>query len=527
MQHLPTGYVRDAAGVVRFDPDQSIPDRIRLVFDKFREPGSALGALRYMVKSGLKLPRRQGSGLHPGSMLWKGPNSAALLSLLKNPAYAGAFAHGRRIVDATRRAPGRPATGRIRQPCDRWLTLVKDVYPAYITWEKHERVQATIREGQQKVAERLTRKQAIRFGMALLTGLVRCGRCGRAMQVSYKDSRFQYACNVFQSPHCQPNCQHIGGRTIDEAVVKEFLHVPRPAEIDAPESVNVKQMGHQREPERHPEQEVRRLEYAAKHAERRYDSIDPENRLTAPTLGPRWEAALVELEQAKTRPAELRSRGTPPVATPEPLRAPFGDVGRRLPEVWERLPADARNTMLRTLVAGVDLDRDAKGFVHMRIVRSGGLVTETSFPVAMSSFQATAREEQIVERIRRGVERGRNDTMTAETLNSEGLRPCRRSTFARDIVGELRRRHRILTGLGQIRRRERVPGYTIREMARKIGIDPSWIYRGISRRRILIEKDARYRWYVSPRTRASVEQMKQLKNHKVSQVLCPGEHNDG
>ena len=62
VQHLPTGLVRDAAGVVRLDPDQSVQDRIRLAFDKFRELGGAQKVLRYMAKSGLKLPRRQTSG---------------------------------------------------------------------------------------------------------------------------------------------------------------------------------------------------------------------------------------------------------------------------------------------------------------------------------------------------------------------------------------------------------------------------------------------------------------------------------
>ena len=133
----------------------------------------------------------------------------------------------------------------------------------------------------------------------------------------------------------------------------------------------------------------------------------------------------MELEQSKARLTELKGRGTPPVAIPEALRAAFADVGRRLPEMWERLPVDARKTMLRALVTGVNLDRDANGIVRMRIVWSGGLVTETSFPVAMSSFRSTEREAQIVERIRRAVEAGRDDAAIAESLNAEGFRPCR------------------------------------------------------------------------------------------------------
>src|SRR5512135_3577794 len=132
VQHLPTGLVRDADGVAHLDPDESVRDRIRLVFAKFRELGSAQKVLRYLVANGLKLPRRQTSGLYAGVVLWKEPNSHALVSLLKNPAYAGAFAYGRRVTDPARQVPGRPATGTVRQPRDRWQALVKDVYPAYI-----------------------------------------------------------------------------------------------------------------------------------------------------------------------------------------------------------------------------------------------------------------------------------------------------------------------------------------------------------------------------------------------------------
>jgi hypothetical protein len=527
VQHLPTGLVRDAAGVVRFDPDQSVRDRIRLIFDKFRELGSAQKVVRYMGRHELRLPRRQTSGLYAGTVLWKEPNSAATLSILKNPAYAGAFTYGRRIADPARQIPGRPATGRLRQPHDRWLALVKDVYPAYITWNEHECILSTIEENRQKMAERLTRKQAIRSGAALLTGLVRCGRCGHAMQVDYKDNRFQYVCRVFQSSQGKPNCQHIGGHPIDEAVVREFFLVLRPAEINALEAVNAKQAEHQRELERHLEQEVWRLEYAAKRAERQYDSVEPENRLIASTLESRWEASLVELEQAKARLAELKGRGTSPVAIPKALRTTFADVGRRLPEIWERLPVEARKSMLRALVKGVNLNRDPNGIVRMRIVWSGGLVTEKLFPVAMSSFRATEREEQIVARIRRAAAEGGNDAAAAESLNAEGFRPCRNARFTPSIVGKLRRRHRILTGLERLRRGERPPGYTVRELARLIEIDPSWIYRGISRGHIRIEKDVRYGCYLFPRTPSTLHQMRQLKGDKASQVSFLKEHCSG
>jgi hypothetical protein len=527
VQHLPTGLLRDAHGVPRLDPDQSVQDRIHLVFAKFRELGSGQKVLRYLATHGLKLPRRQTAGPSAGQVLWKEPNAAMLIALLKNPAYAGAFAYGQRTADPARQIPGRPATGRMRQPQERWLALVKDVYPAYITWEEHQRIRATIAENRQKMADRLTRKQAIRSGAALLTGLVRCGDCGHAMQVAYKGDRFQYICRNASSQYAKANCQYLTGAPIDEAVVQEFFRALQPAEIDALERVNAKQVEHRHELETHLEQEVRRLEYAARRAERQYDSVDPENRLIASTLEKRWEEALVELEQSRTRLAELKAQGPPPVAIPPELRAAFTDVGRRLPELWERLPVEARKTLLRTLVTGVNLSRDETGVVRIRIAWRGGLVSERSISLPLFSVRDTDRERSILARIRPLVDLGQDDTTIAEQLNREGFRPCRGPAFTAGIVLRLRRRHQIWKGTEGLRRGACPPGYTVAEMAQRIGVDPSWISRKISQGQILLEKDARYGCYLFPKSRSTIQQMKRLKSGKVLQVSFPKEHRDG
>ena len=166
-----------------------------------------------------------------------------LLSLLKNPAYAGAFAYGRRGFDPARQVTGRFAPKRFRKMRPDWLALVKDVYPAYITSEEYEQIQATIEENRQKMAERLSRKQAIRSGAALLTGLVRCGLCGHAMRVIYKDYGHQYQCKAWTSKYANPNCQYLAGKPIDEAVVHEFFRVLQLAEIDALQRVDAQTDG--------------------------------------------------------------------------------------------------------------------------------------------------------------------------------------------------------------------------------------------------------------------------------------------
>jgi DNA invertase Pin-like site-specific DNA recombinase len=455
VHHLPTGLLRDSDGQVHFDPDTCVQARIRLVFRTFLELHSAQKVLRYLVKHGLKLPRRQRSGLYAGELLWKDPSSSAVHTILKNPAYAGAFAYGRRCADPTRQLPGRPATGRRHQPRERWLALVQNVYPAYITWAEYEQIQEQIAENRQKMLERLTRKQALRQGAALLTGLVRCGICGHTMQVAYKVGRFQYICHAAQSRYGKPNCQYLSGGPIDAAVVEEFFAVLQPAEIDALQRVTAQQIDHRHELVRHLEVEVKRLEYAATRAERQYNCVDPENRLIAATLEKKWESALAECEQARARLVEAQGKAPQPVAIPSELQAAFADAGRRMPEVWPELSAEAKKRLLRTLVTGVNLLRAENGMVQVRIVWSGGMVSERQVRLPVSTRRRSAVERKIVARIEQLAEQGLRDEALAERLNQEGFFPCRGAAFTPYIVLKMRCRYGIRVGLGRLRRGDR------------------------------------------------------------------------
>ena len=528
IQLLPTGLVRDADGHVEFDPDESVQQRIRLVFTKFMELGSGSKLLTYLGRNHLKLPRRQTSGLYAGQVLWKEPSLSALHSILKNPAYAGAFAHGRRSAEPTRQIPGRPATGRLRRPQSEWQALVKDVYPAYITWEEHEKIQRKIADNRQKMDERFTRKSGVRQGAALLGGLVRCGKCGHTMIVMYKDARVQYTCNHRRQEYGTPSCQFLSGGRIDAAVVEEFFRALAPAQIDALEKVSRKQRGHHQEQINHLRQEVKRLEYAAARAERQYDSVDPENRLIAATLEKKWEQALTDLESARNQLAESEATTPQATAVPHELREAFADIGKRLPELWPRLSNEARKSLLRTLVDRVNLLRDEEGLCQIRIVWRGGLVTEVNVRVPVHSLRYSNTEKQVAQRIRELTEQGRSIPEVVDVLNAEDYRPCRGGQFTQQIVNKLKHRYHIVSNLEKVRRGERpTHTYTIKEVAEHIEIDPSWFYRKIRRGLIRIKKDPIYGCYLFPRTKKCVNQLQRLKNGRIPHISIPKVHHNG
>ncbi|HEX4129763.1 MAG TPA: recombinase family protein [Pirellulales bacterium] len=527
VHHLPTGLVRLDDGAVAFDPDTCIQERIRLVLKKFLEAGSAGKVLHYLVRNQLKLPRRQVSGLYVGETLWKDPSSSAIYSILKNPAYAGAFAYGRRRAEPTRQVPGRPATGRIRRPPSDWLALVKDVYPAYITWEEHEGIQRKLEENDQRMKERLACKRAVRQGAALLSGMVRCMKCGHTMQVTYKDRRFQYKCDGARNKYQKPSCQFLSGHRIDDAVVAEFFRVLEPAQIDALEKVSEKQSEHQWQRERHVEQEIVRLEYQAARAERQYNSVDPENRLIAATLEKKWESALVELEQARAQLVDVQGTRPSAPSIPAELREAFADVGRQMPTLWPGLTAEAKKSLLRTLVDRVNLLRDADGVAQIRIVWRGGSVTETRVQVPVHSLRYSDAERHVADRIRQLTNEGKNLDQIAASLNAAGLVPCRGGSFTVIIVLKFKKRFGIVSNLEKVRRGDVPFAYTPAELADILKIDRTWIYHRIADGAIRIKKDPVYGCYLFPRSKRCVVQLKRLRKGVVAHVSFPEGHSTG
>ena len=201
---LPTGLVRRGDGCVEQHPDQEIRDRILLIFDTLLEKKSLARLLRHFRDNDLSVPRRD----RYGDILWKRPTIANLGSTVKNPAYAGAFVYGRtRSIRAEN-------TGKNQQrhlPPNQWRIVVRDRYPAYISWETYERVRLMLRDNHAEYDRNKTRGTP-RDGQALLHGIVYCGECGHKLCVQYKGGT-QYLCNHLRQQHGEPVCQPLAGTT--------------------------------------------------------------------------------------------------------------------------------------------------------------------------------------------------------------------------------------------------------------------------------------------------------------------------
>lgn len=173
---LPVGLSRDLSGVVVKDPDIEVQSRLELVFDTFLRQRAVSKVMRTLNARGLDLPRRD----RQGDLRWAKATLASVSTILRNPAYAGAFVYGR--TQMRKAGAGGDCSGKASRPMNQWRIVVKDRYPAYIDWQTYEKIRATIADNRAEYMRTKTRG-APREGELLLHGVAWCGRCGHKLYV--------------------------------------------------------------------------------------------------------------------------------------------------------------------------------------------------------------------------------------------------------------------------------------------------------------------------------------------------------
>jgi DNA invertase Pin-like site-specific DNA recombinase len=510
---LPTGFERDVQGRVHKDPNLEVQSRITLVFETFLQRRSASKVLEFFTMHGLRLPRRD----RFGEVIWKCPTVAAILTILKHPAYAGTFTYGRTRTLRTGRAAGRAATKRLAM--EQWRMRVPDKYPAYISWATFEQIQTMLRDNHAEYDRNKTRGMP-RPGKALLHGLVYCGACGHKMVVQYKGGT-EYLCNYLRQQYRVPVCQYVPADPVDARVVAAFFEALSPVALDVYTQAIATQRQQAAQLEAAHRQQLERLRYEAALCERQFRRVDPDNRLVTAELERRWEAALRALQSAEEAAAQRMQPLDMPqeVLAPE-LQAAFLDLGRTLPDLWQTdvLSQVQRKALLRCLIDKVVVHRVPRDTVQTRIVWKGGATTTFAVPVSVGAFAdlqgAAAMEQQILTLFAAGY----TDDAIAAQLTQQGYRSPQRPQVLPSTVRTMRLKHGRLQQRHQSHPRH-VAGYlTVPQLARRLGVAPHWLYDRLANGRIQLAKDPTMGLYLFPDEPMTLEHLQQLRAGTCPQV---------
>ena len=475
---VPVGLDHGEDGKIVLARDQAVRAAIAEVFARFAGLSSARQVLLSLRADGLKLPRRK-----PGEerVTWVDATYRAVHEILVKPAYAGAYVFGR-----TRQHKSVDETGQVivrsRQVTrEEWEVCIIEHHPGYIDWE-------TYLENQQRLAAngRVRRGGAggaPREGSALLQGLVRCGRCGRRMQVGYWGTaaarRPTYACTrgAYETGSTDA-CQRISGRRVDQVVLDAVFAALEPASLQATVRALAHAEGEHEQRLRAFEAAVERAEYDAERARRQFDAVEPENRLVARDLEAEWETRLAEVQRAEAALEEQRSRR--PISLTDEEASWLERAGADLRAVFE---ADSttmaeRKELLRTILSEVTVtvDSDTRE-ATLQIRFEGGACVQRTVPPPRRGWHIPATDEDTVELVRR-LACHYNDTEIARILSRQGRKTAKGLRFTRERVNALRQSRGIPAAPPPARHlADDAQIMSLTEARRELGVGDTTLYR--------------------------------------------------
>jgi len=399
--------------------------------------GTIYGLFRWLIRNAIRLPIRPQSGAKKGQLDWRRPSIATLVNIVGHPIYAGAYSFGRRPVDPRRKFSRRHYGPRL--PMEEWKVLHKDRLPAYITWERYLKNRQQIKQNQ----NRFDSPGAPRCGVALLSGLVACGDCGRRMRTLYHaHGKAQYNCSSRLLRAADTPCHGVAARAVDDLVAQQVLRALEPAAVELSIQAQGDAEQERKRLDKHWQQRRQRARYDAELAERRYQAVDPENRLVAATLEKRWEELLGQERQIQEQYDRFVRQTSPNLTAEE--RARMVALASDIPALWRASGTTNvdRKQIVRCLVERVTVHvRPDSELTEVTIHWAGGYESHHEIARPVRRYEHLRDLEPLMNRIRELRQAGQTVTQIAEQLNAEGFHsPTRRGRIKGFMVTKLLKR---------------------------------------------------------------------------------------
>lgn len=436
---LPAGFCWSSTGKIEKDPDERVRQAIELVFRKMTELGSARQVVISMRRENLGIPLSS-SGEGQIRVVWKLPFYQNIRAILTNPVYAGAYAFGKTQTRTTvigghaRRSSGH------HRPRSEWMVLIRDHHPGYIAWDDYERNQAMIAAN---TFGHSGEAKAGRGGRALLSGLLRCRRCGRMLYVAYSGPKgrvIRYGCTGGRQDCGEGQCIGFGGLRVDQAISEQVLQAVEGNAIEAALRAAAQRGEQQQELRKAIELETEQARYEARHAARRYEAVDPEQRLVAKELEVRWNTALQKVQDLENKLREFDSKKlVAPLPDPKILMS----LAQDLPAVWNSPSTDMRpkQRIVRILIQEIvaDIDESSREIVLL-IHWAGGRHSELRLKKSETGKHRHCTSLEAIDVIRKMAGKF-PDEQIAATLNRLHLRTGADNPWNENRVYSARHHH--------------------------------------------------------------------------------------
>jgi hypothetical protein len=358
-------------------------------------------------------------------------------------------------------------------PLADWQVNLPNQHPSYITWEQYLANQQRLAQNRTNGCSE-TSSSAAREGPALLQGLLICGQCGRRLSPRYlgeDGSLVWYECNWRRRELAGKSCWSVRGDLLDEAVAQRLVSALVPAQVEIALAALEEVEQRDRALDHQWQLKIQRADYEGQLAQRRFEEVDPANRLVAATLEQRWEHSLRELEALRQQYQQYQEKQTPTLSPEQ--QAQVRSLANDLPRLWQATTTTAkdRKRILRLLLKDITLEKRTathQAILHLRW--QGGATEDVTVELPLKAADRWRYPEAFVSKVRQLAQQ-QTDQQIASSLNQEGLRSAKGQLLSAGIIAWVRYKHHIPAP-----KSHQPDEVTVRQLSQKFAVSQHVVY---------------------------------------------------
>jgi hypothetical protein len=329
---------------------------------------------------------------------------------------------------------------------EEWPVMIKDHHCTYISFQDFENNR---QQSQLNKTNSLTNPLSgpPREGLTLLQGLLYCGICGRRMTIRYTANKQcvpTYECNWRKRQGLtHASCFSFKAIIADPVIERMVVDILTPSNLSI--AINALKQIEKRNTSmnRQCEMNIQRCQYQADLAQRRFEQVDPANRLVAASLEKNWNQELEKLAAAEKECQDYIARQEKefPVARKKEIIS----LADSIPDLWNKTTdIKDKKRIIRLLISDITVTRDTdKKKLMLNLRWQTGQVQQFSVNLPPSAPDKTRYPKEMVDRVRELTLLHGDDNKTTEALNSQSILSATGKPFTKVMIKWIRHKHKI------------------------------------------------------------------------------------
>jgi len=443
---IPVGYVYDDEGNITFDPDAQVCHVIQLLFSVFKEKQTAYAVVQYFGSNNILFPKRSYGGRWKGKLIWGRLSHERILMILKHPFYAGVYTFGRYKSSKKINQQGEIVSKLQRQPMEQWPVMIKDHHIPYIPFDEYEHNVQKLDANKARTPDHLLAGPP-REGMTLLQGLLVCGVCGRRMTIRYAVNNAivpTYECNGRKRQGLTGcSCFAFRADTVDPIIEQKIIEALKPANV----SIAINALGEIEKRnaslDKHWQMNIQRCQYQADIAQRRFEQVDPANRLVAASLEKSWNLELERLSMATSEYKQYQVKREEEY--PSHKRKEIVTLAKEIPTLWAKTTnIKDKKRIVRLLISDITVTKDRQTkTLFLKVRWQAGPLQQIEVTLPPNAADKIRYPQAMVEKVKTLTLQYGDDKKTVSLLNQQGIMGATGRPFTTDMIQWIRFRHNI------------------------------------------------------------------------------------